>query len=502
MSSDVKDYFDENVWLPITVGVGGFAIIFIVIVVIIVAICRYRNANRREYIPIQGDMGVFEAMELQRQTQKDGEKESALYNCRFYLRASPRYSMVNALPDIGSRLERSWFAVKQDNPPLADHMMMTMTPQHLKCSINLSTDKKTLNQLFFSLQHPFVHPIIEVDYMTDKSVVVMISPISARGSMKDFIYRTRPLINWSAKYNGRGTPLPSKQTALFGRQILEAIVFLYDKGLAPLGHIQSGNVMIHSASMCRLAGYENSLLGYKPRCYSTIKPLLKEDKAAIDVLMFGHLIFEMSTGQECSTATPEPHDLSTIRHSAVVEVLSRIFTTTEDEGRYCTIQEVLEMPFFQQQTPPELATWNMPQIPVSSEVKTLLQSSKTSGSQTSVAEQRKARRSRRSSEIKEKYPVSPIVTSSVTSSVPQYIVSRTSSSATMSTTKSTTKSATPSVQQTKPAAPSVQPSKPTTPPTSKKGSKPENRGALLSDIRTGTRLKKTVTNDRSAPKIA
>jgi len=34
----------------------------------------------------------------------------------------------------------------------------------------------------------------------------------------------------------------------------------------------------------------------------------------------GHLIFEMSTGQECSTATPEPHDLSTIRHSAVVEV--------------------------------------------------------------------------------------------------------------------------------------------------------------------------------------
>jgi len=27
--------------------------------------------------------------------------ESTLYNCRFYLRGSPRYSMVNALPDIG-----------------------------------------------------------------------------------------------------------------------------------------------------------------------------------------------------------------------------------------------------------------------------------------------------------------------------------------------------------------------------------------------------------------
>ena len=37
----------------------------------------------------------------------------------------------------------------------------------------------------------------------------------------------------------------------------------------------------------RLAGYENTLFGYRPRLYSTIKSLLKEDKDAIDVLMFG-----------------------------------------------------------------------------------------------------------------------------------------------------------------------------------------------------------------------
>ena len=36
--------------------------------------CRHRNANRRQYVPLPGDMGVFEAMELQRQTQKDSEK--------------------------------------------------------------------------------------------------------------------------------------------------------------------------------------------------------------------------------------------------------------------------------------------------------------------------------------------------------------------------------------------------------------------------------------------
>ena len=45
----------------------------------------------------------------------------------------------------------------------------------------------------------------------------------------------------------------------------------------------------------RLAGYENSLLGYKPRIYSTIKSLLKEDKNAIDVLMFGKKIIVCSS---------------------------------------------------------------------------------------------------------------------------------------------------------------------------------------------------------------
>ena len=58
-------------------------------------------------------------------------------------------------------------------------------------------------------------------------------------------------------------------------------------------------------------------------------------------------------------------------------MLSRIFTATEDDGRYITLQEVccsvcccsvamviqvLDMPFFQQQTPPELTSWNMPQV--------------------------------------------------------------------------------------------------------------------------------------------
>ena len=72
------------------------------------------------------------------------------------------------------------------------------------------------------------------------------------------------------------------------------------------------------------------------------------------------------------------------------------------------------------------------------------------------------------------------------------------------------------------APPTVQPPQPATPPTSKKEGRhsivvgtvsnalyitiapksTKDRGALLSDIRRGTSLKKGVTNDRSAPKLS
>ena len=43
-------------------------------------------------------------------------------------------------------------------------------------------------------------------------------------------------------------------------------------------------------SPCRLAGYENTLLGYKTRLYK----LLKEHLDAIDVIMFGEITLPLS----------------------------------------------------------------------------------------------------------------------------------------------------------------------------------------------------------------
>ena len=56
-----------------------------------------------------------------------------------------------------------------------------------------NTDSTKCNKhyecIYFVFQHPFIHPVIEVDYIVDKSLVVIIAPLSARGSMKDLIHR-------------------------------------------------------------------------------------------------------------------------------------------------------------------------------------------------------------------------------------------------------------------------------------------------------------------------
>ena len=106
-----------------------------------------------------------------------------------------------------------------------------------------------------------------------------------------------------------------------------------------------------------------------------------------------------------------------------------------------------------------------------------------------------------------RYPISPIVTTSAVPTVSQ----------------SPAKSSVSNVSTTaRPALPTVQPPQPATPPASKKEGRysivvgtvsnelyitiapksTKDRGALLSDIRKGTSLKKSVTNDRSAPKLS
>lgn len=91
-------------------------------------------------------------------------------------------------------------------------------------------------------------------------------------------------MDWSQKY-AAAQGIPVDKVALFGRQVLEGVAYLYKQGFSPVGHIHSGNVMVLGDDHCKLGGYENTLLGYRTRLYQHCyrEGLLK----SIDIIMFG-----------------------------------------------------------------------------------------------------------------------------------------------------------------------------------------------------------------------
>ena len=60
--------------------------------------------------------------------------------------------------------------------------------------------------------------------------------------------------------------------------------FLYSLGFPPLGHVHTGNIFVEG-DVCRLGGYENTLLGYRTPLYDIIEEY--NNLESIDIIMFG-----------------------------------------------------------------------------------------------------------------------------------------------------------------------------------------------------------------------
>jgi PX domain-containing protein kinase-like protein len=314
-------------------------------------------------------------------------------------------------------------------------------------------------------QHPYIHRIADVDYIPDRKLVVIIEPFVSRGSLKDLIYQTTPSLSWATKYSVRRNGLNLNQIKNYGRQILEAVSYLLFVGFNPFGQIQSGNIYVEG-SRCRLSGCDNSLLGYKPRIFRT----LKHYKDSIDSAMFGHLLYELSSGRELTSPAPNEEDYDNIRLPQVVQVIKFIFQN--ESGRIPSIADILELPFFKNVKTPELDHWNSSEhVVIEQDVTDIIAKSKKGRTKHST---KKSRTSRGGASEAAAYPT--FQAKGTTGAAP----SNTSSTASNKASSRTTK--------------------PSAPPSTSTAA--TDRTSLLSDIRSGTPLRHTETNDRSAPIIS
>lgn len=279
---------------------------------------------------------VAECMEMEKRS-----KDRALSICQAYIQGTSRYKLIKQLNNLGSRVDKHWFAVRDTS--LKTDRLLTLVPLNRNCLLSICpSTKDILNNLFLALQHPYICPVFDLEFLEYESqtYVILVQPIS-QGSLKDLIYgieRSGWNEDWGQKYGSRGKGLPLPQVQQMGRQVLEALIFLKERGFPTVTHLHSGNVLVQNG-VARLAGLENTLLGFTSRIHPVITSRLSHN-TPLDMISFGHMLFEMCAGYELCSFKPTAVHLSDLEmYPQVIELLDLIFE--EPSNRHRSIHELL-----------------------------------------------------------------------------------------------------------------------------------------------------------------
>jgi len=194
---------------------------------------------------------------------------------------------------------------------------------------------KAIKNLYTTLRHPFIYPLIDFDYITDRQVLAAFRNFNPKGTLKDFIHAAHPKDEYSKKYRNM-SKITVDRIAVFGRQILEGLIYLRDIGI-PNGHLHTGNVIIEDG-ICRLTDYENAIINIEPHLFPHQVALL--GKSDPDVVSLACVLYEMAIGDE-----PDPRDpgfIPSICPSIVRKIIEPILTGTAT----VTLEDLHKDPFF------------------------------------------------------------------------------------------------------------------------------------------------------------
>ncbi|XP_053692329.1 uncharacterized protein LOC128740788 [Sabethes cyaneus] len=300
-----------------------------------------RQNVRYQYTALDNGIGAPD-----RNPRERAARDRAFAACQEWLQdTGGRYESIAHLDDIGNRPNKHWFLL--NDCTVRTDRLMTLLPLPSDC-IALEElppsecPQGVLMELLGSLQHPYIYPVLDLGFFpTDThQYACLVMPFNARGSLKDLIYKSQWNEPWSRKYTRKSTCLPLSQVQRLGRQILEALLFLKERGIPSHGHLHSGNVILQNG-VARLSGLENGLLGLNSRVNAVVWAHTAPDIDNIDVICFGHLLFEMCAGYELSSPQPTPghYQLDLERYPQVADVLQMIFESPD--GRYPTVEELV-----------------------------------------------------------------------------------------------------------------------------------------------------------------
>jgi PX domain-containing protein kinase-like protein len=291
---------------------------------------------------IQQDRGYIEQV-----TAKEN-KDSSIVEANFYLRSTP-YTLNTNLLGMGWRKNSAklMFEIKKGGTSY----LLTMAKRDANADYPMLTVE---GAQFFEYameafnQHPFIYKSISVEFNFDTAKAFIVRRLVTEGSIKDDMHQSRPMKLYAAKYKQKAMPILQKNIFLYGRQIIEALIFLEGCGY-PFSHIHAGNIFVVD-DVVKISDVENSFLGLERKNEKIFKQFAKKyrkpsKKANLSVLALGCLVYEMATGRELLNLS-EIDNLPEGMPTNVVDTLHYIFHSHLETKQVPTLEQLVEFEHF------------------------------------------------------------------------------------------------------------------------------------------------------------
>ncbi|XP_045079645.1 PX domain-containing protein kinase-like protein isoform X1 [Coregonus clupeaformis] len=267
--------------------------------------------------------------------------EIALQQVSMFFRSDPKWEVVEPLKDIGWRIRKKYFLIKNKDQPKERQVLswVDLGPDKFLSDKDLQSTMKLLP----SQSNPYIYPVTFAS--TSELSALVIRMFNEKGTLRDHICKVKPKEAFMRKYcNPRKIQgLELQQIRTFGRQILEVLKFLHDRGF-PYGHLHASNIVIED-NTCKILDIENSLLGlpsyYRPYITQFRKINTTE---SIDVYSFGHLLYEMTYGRPPDAVPVDQYP--PVPYTSVVSVLQSILSTEACKTGMPTVAQLMQTPLF------------------------------------------------------------------------------------------------------------------------------------------------------------
>ncbi|XP_014204336.1 PX domain-containing protein kinase-like protein isoform X2 [Copidosoma floridanum] len=269
--------------------------------------------------------------------------EIALQQVSLALRSDANFEVGKAIPDMGWRLRKHYYTVKNKQNPKQDLLLAWVEfgpDKHLQ-----DKDMQGVFKSLGSLRHVYIEPMVH-QHVTENGALI-IRNFHPDGTLRDVLCYAKPKQSFIKKYGNpkQTNSLTPTEIANYGYQILEALSFLHEKGL-PYGHLHTGNVLL-TPTGARLLDVENGLLGlpafYRPYVVQRRK---LHATTQVDVYAFGHVLYEMAFGRPLLEATTGASDLPYC-DAKLKSLLEVILSHEALKLDLPTVAQLLEHPFFE-----------------------------------------------------------------------------------------------------------------------------------------------------------